>query len=342
MASQDIVQQLEEHLETINQYKDVELISRPGRWGTITFKMAEQDIELAMSIAADLSSMPLSYLTDQAAQDIMRHIFNVSEYFKQIYEFKLEGTSKLHYEIAAHLERAVKGLSTATSDWIPYLAYKRGDFSESIQQIETAVKNAGALEDEAKRYAYASRAEVDEIVDAAREAAASAGVATFTSEFDAEAKILASGSKGWLWAIVVLAGATVGCAVLSFYWPSLPEDANGWITLRHVVAKVSVIAILFTGTVWCGRIYRALRHQRSINRHRALSLKTFQAFVKATDDPVTRDAVLTAATKSIFANVPTGFVEERVTGQDASVNVLDISRSASRGVPTGSGASPKE
>ncbi len=208
--------------------------------------------------------------------------------------------------------------------------------------MEAAVERAETREAEAESYATEKRAEVDEIVDAAREAAASAGVATFTSEFDAEAEMLASGSKGWLWAIVVLAVATVGCAVLSFYWPSLPEDADGWITLRHVVAKVSVIAILFTGTVWCGRIYRALMHQRSINRHRALSLKTFQAFVKATDDPVTRDAVLTAATKSIFANVPTGFVEERVTGQDASVNVLDISRSASRGAPTGGAASPKE
>ncbi len=59
MASQDVIQHLEEQLETINQYKDVELISRRDNWGSITFELAAQDIELALSIAADLSSMSL-------------------------------------------------------------------------------------------------------------------------------------------------------------------------------------------------------------------------------------------------------------------------------------------
>ena len=139
-----------------------------------------------------------------------------------------------------------------------------------------------------------------------------------------------------------LALLTLASAIGSFFWPSLPDDANGWATLRHVVAKVSVIAMLFTGTVWCGRIYRALTHQRSINRHRALSLKTFQAFVKATDDPATRDAVLMAATKSIFANVPTGFVEERTADRDASVNVFDVGRSVGKATPTKRAASSDE
>ena len=342
MASQDIVQQLEEQLETINQYKDVVLISRPN-WGEITFERAEQDIELALSIAADLSSTPLSYLTNQTAREITQRIPNVLTWLTQIDEFNLRGAASQNRDrIATGLQIAVAGLHTAASPWIPYLAYKRGDSSENIRQIEEAVANARARVDAVESYAGAKRTEVDEIVEAAREASASAGVATFTSEFDEEAKALARGSKVWLVAAAVLAAATVGWTVLSFDWPPLPEGANSWVTLRHVVTKVSVIAVLFTATVWCGRIYRALRHQRSINRHRALSLKTFQAFVKATDDPVTRDAVLTAATKSIFANVPTGFVEERATGQDTSVNVVEVGKSASKGIPTGRAASPDE
>ena len=276
MASQDIVQQLEEQLETINQYKNVALIRRPN-WGEITFEKAEQDIELALSIAADLSSIPLSYLTNQAAREITRHIPNVLTWLTQIDTFNLQGAASQNRDrIATSLQIAVTGLHTAASPWIPYLAYRRGDSSENIRQIEEAVTNARALVGDAESYAAAKRTEIDEIVEAAREASASAGVATFTSEFDEEAKALAGSSSGWLWAVVALAAATVAWAVLSFYWPSIPEDANSWITLRHVVAKVSVIAVLFTATVWCGRIYRALRHQRSINRHRALSLKTFR------------------------------------------------------------------
>ncbi len=341
MASEAIVLQLKEQLEKINRYQDAELIRRSD-WGTITFKIASQDIELALSIASDLSAMPLMYLTDQAAQDIMAQIPHVSTHLQLIDEFKLEGdASKNRNNIAAHLKNAVAALHTAASQWIPYLAYKRGDFSANIKQIETAVTDARHRLDKAETYAAAKREEVDKIVHLTREASASAGVATFTSEFDREATALAGSSRWWLGAVAALAFLTLASAIGSFFWPSLSGDANSWATLRFVVAKVSVIAILFTGTIWCGRIYRALKHQRSINRHRALSLKTFQAFVQATDDPATRDAVLMAATKSIFANVPTGFVEERAANQDTSVNVLEIGKSSSKAMPTRGAALPE-
>ena len=331
MASQDIVQQLEEQLETINQDADVDLIN----WEMSTFEAEAGDIRLARSIAADLLSMPLRYLADEVAMGITQLIPDVQEHLRQLYESELEDVPAADRDrIAANLHSAVAGLHNATRHWIPYLKYRRGDFPQSIQELEAAVKNAIAQVNAAESYAEAKRTEVDKIVEAAREASASAGVAIFTSEFDNEAKALARSSKWWLLAVVALAGTTAVWAICSFDWPSTPESANSWITLRHMVAKASVIAVLFAGTVWCGRIYRALRHQRSINRHRALSLKTFQAFVEATDDPVTRDAVLTAATKSIFANVPTGFVEERATGQDTSVNVLEVGKSASKAIPT--------
>ena len=334
MAAAELVQELKEQIKTITRYKGAELVRRP-EWGTeITFEIAAQDIELARSIAADLSTMPLSHLTDQAARDITAHIPNVSTYLQQIDKFKLQGNVEQNRDnIASNLRGAVEDLLTIANHWIAYLAYKRGDLEESVKQTEAALAEAKAKLDDAKTYAAETHKEVDEIVALTREASASAGVATFTHEFDQEAKRLAGGSTKWLWAVVALALLTVFTALGSFYWPSLPDDANSWATLRHVVAKVSVIAILFTGTVWCGRIYRALTHQRSINRHRALSLKTFQAFVQATDDPATRDAVLMAATKSIFGNVPTGFVDERGATQDTSVNVMEIGKSANKAIP---------
>ena len=283
--------------------------------------------------------MPLSHLPDQAAQEIISHIPNVSTYLQQIDEFKLEGNASQNRDsIASNLKSAVEGLLTVASQWISYLAYKRGDLAENIKQTEAALAAAKAQLDEANTYAVRKHEEVDKIVALTREASASDGVATFTHEFDQEAERLADGSKKWLWAVIALATLTVFAALGSFYWPSLPDDANSWATLRHVVAKVSVIAILFTGTIWCGRIYRALTHQSTVNRHRALSLKTFQAFVQATEDPATRDAVLMAATKSIFGNVPTGFVDERGATQDTSVNVLEIGKSANSVLPRRIGA----
>lgn len=341
MASADLVKQLEEQLATITKYEGTEL-KRRQEWGTITFDSAAQDIDTALSIALDLSAMPLVHLTDQAAQDITNAIPNVATYLERIDNFELQGNAQSNRDnIATHLKSTVAQFHTVTSQWIPYLAYRRGDSSENIKRFEETVENARAQYDQAVDFASTKQDEVNKIVEAAREASASAGVATFTHEFDEEAKRLAVASIGWLVAVASLAAITVIAAVCSFFWPSLADDANSWAAaLRHVVAKVSVIAILFTGTVWCGRIYRAIRHQCSINRHRALSLKTFQAFVQATDDPATRDAVLMAATRSIFANVPTGLVDERSASQDTSVSVLEVGKSAGKAVPTNRVASP--
>ena len=343
MASEDVVQKLREQLDTINRYEDTELISR-GEWGTkITFEVARQDIELVQTISADLSSMPLIHLTDQAAQDIMNQIPGVVTYLEQVDRFKVEegNASGNRDSIANNLKSAAATLHATAGLWLPYLAYKRGDFSENIRQFEEAIDAAQTRLEQAETYATGKQNEVNKVVEAAREAAASAGAAAFTHEFDKEARTLAVGSRWWLGVAALFAVCTVVAALVSFFWPLLPDDANSWATLRHVVAKVSVIAVLFTGTVWCGRIYRAIKHQSSINRHRALSLKTFQAFVKATDDPATRDAVLLAATRSIFANVPTGLVDERSANQDTSVNVLEMGKSAGKAVPTIRTGSPE-
>lgn len=335
MASKELVEQLEKQLETINKYKDTELISRRDDWGPITFDIAAQDIETARSIAADLLSMPLLHLTDEAAQNIVAHVPTVSSCLNEIDKFKIEGDAPQHRDLIAHnLKAAVLGLHTASSQWIPYLAYKRGDVSENIRQLQDAVATANARLDEARAYTEAKHAEIDRIALSAREASGRAGVGTFNQEFHQEANRLAFASRSWLKCVVGLACVTIVAAIGSFFWPSLPDDASGWTTLRHVVTKVSVVAMLFAGTVWCGRIYRALAHQCSVNKHRALSLTTFQAFVEATPDAGTRDAVLLAATKSIFGNVPTGFVDERGAVQDTSVSVLDIGKSAGKAAPT--------
>ena len=89
--------------------------------------------------------------------------------------------------------------------------------------------------------------------------------------------------------------------------------------------------MLFTPTVWCGQSYRALNHQTTVNRHRALSLKTFQSLVKALDNPQVRDAVLMAATRAIYANVPTSIVD-RATTEESVVNFVEIGKSSAKGM----------
>jgi len=219
--------------------------------------------------------------------------------------------------------------------FIPYLAYRHGDIAENREKVEQIARQAEQILGQTKQTVESQEREITDIVRKAQDAAASVGVATFTAQFEDEAKELRDRSRSWLGFAAGLGIFTVGSAILFYFWPAASSDAGPWETLRNVGSKAATIAVLFTGAVWCGRIYRALIHQATVNKHRALSLKTFQAFIKATNTPEVRDAVLLATTNAAFGNVPTGLVEQ--TGSEGTaINVMEISkRQTERAIKTG-------
>lgn len=95
--------------------------------------------------------------------------------------------------------------------------------------------------------------------------------------------------------------------------------------VQKLSTKLFILALLITATVWCGRNYKALRHLATINRHRSLSIRTLQAFAHAATDNQAKDAVLMEATRAVFGNVPTGFIDGG--GSDGDLKVVEIARS---------------
>lgn len=328
MATESVIDELTNQLKTLTAYQDEELIRRPNEWGTINFESAEKDIRLVLDIAQDLTDLPLDYLTDNAAQQISGAIPQVTDHLRSINKFTLEGDPTGNRDrLSQGFHNVAENLHAIASPHIPYLAYRRGDIGDNIAKLNKAVESTETVLEQTESWTTEKKNKVDDIVQAAQDAAAAAGVATFTQEFDGEASTLTSQSQRWLKATASLAAATIVAAILFYFWPSVPTESDAWETLRNIVSKAAIIAVLFTGTVWCGRIYRALVHQATVNRHRALSLKTFQAFVKSTDDPFVRDAVLMAATKTVFGIVPTGLVEQP-TGEDGGVNFVEFGKSS--------------
>ena len=329
MPTQQKIDELKAELTEVTMFKEKELISR-AEWGAISFEKAREDIETVFSIATDLTELPLQYLTDSAIHNVLNCLPAVTEQLESIDNFDLTGNAGSNRDqISQNLHSAAEQLNAQASPQIPYLAYRRGDVSRNIAALNSAVVQAEELLDGARKATEGKEQEIDDIISAARDAAASVGVATFTQEFDSEATLLKKGSFWWLLATGAFAVMTVAAAILFYRWPEVPQGAGAWETLRNVVSKGAIIAVLFTGTVWCGRMYRALIHQATINRHRALSLKTFQAFVSATEDDRIKDSVLMAATRTVFGRVPTGLVDENGQGRDSEVNFVDIGRSSS-------------
>ena len=326
MASQEIVTELRAGLDTVTRFTELELIQRRS-WGDITFETARRDIELVLAVGRDLSQMPLEYLTEQAATSIRDVLPEVAGVLQEIDQFTLEGdVSSNRDHLMSRMRAAAENLHRETAPWIPYLAYQRGDVQRNMDLLQGTISEAEQTLDAAKADVQQKRKAIDQIVSAAREAAADAGVATFTTAFSDEADRIAVLSRRWLVAAAAGAVLTLLAAFVSFFWPSIPEAAGTWDIVRAAFTKVSVLGMLITATIWCARMYRALVHQRSVNRHRALSLQTFQAFAAATADDRIKDAVLMAATNSIFDNVATGLVDQNTGRTDPAVQFVEIGK----------------
>ena len=254
----------------------------------------------------------------------------MTDHLRSIDQFTLSGDPTGNRDnLSNGLRSVAENLHSIASPHIPYLSYRRGEIADNISKLNKSVQEAAQILEQMESWTNERKSKVEDIVQAAQDAAAAVGVATFTQEFGDEATTLTSRSRTWLIATGLFATATILAAILSYYWPPLHPDAHLLETLRNIVSKAAIIAVLFTGTVWCGRIYRALIHQATVNRHRALSLKTFQAFVKSTDDPYVRDAVLMAATKTVFGSVPTGLIEQSGT-EDTGVNFVEFGKTSEK------------
>lgn len=117
------------------------------------------------------------------------------------------------------------------------------------------------------------------------------------------------GSTKWLIAAGAMATAGLLLGVVIAF-PRLvgleyPQGSDVW---PATAGRVLLFSILLAGALWCGRVYRAHRHNEEVNRHRANALSTFQLFADAAD-PETRAYILRQATGAIFAPQPTAFIQ---------------------------------
>ncbi len=91
MATKDQIAQLTKLIKQILEFQKKSLVSRP-EWGTITFKNAEQDLQRTFSILSYLDVLPLEYLTEQAANNIIPPLNQWLPVLEKIDKFNIESS----------------------------------------------------------------------------------------------------------------------------------------------------------------------------------------------------------------------------------------------------------
>lgn len=306
------------------------LVSNPG-WGTINFEPARGDLELLFGLCGHIKVLPISILPDSVADTFAASITQAGKAIELIRTFNIEKANPIEErnQLVRQVKQYAEHLLTTTQSWIPFLAYQRGDIQQNIEALDKSVRDAKNILDASKIEVVNSSNEIASIVTAAREASASAGVGVFTSDFEGRATELEEEAEKWFKFTLRLAIATLVVAFISIYIP-IDKDATPAQIFQHMSSKLVVLLVLLTATVWCGRIYKALKHQITMNNHRANALKTFQAFVKAASSDSIRDAVLLETTRSIFAISPSGYLDS-TDSSDSGTKVLEIIKGATGG-----------
>lgn len=318
------VSNLKKELQRILNLDQSRLIRRQ-EWGTVHFEEIQMNIDRSYRIAQQLSILPIEHLSENTIDSISALASQVAVSFEQLDQLSLETAGDINSTKSHHVgsvQQSTNPFFETSAPWVPYLAYQRGDVDENIEKLTRSVKEGAEMVAAAKERIEARDTEMKEIIAKAREASAKAGAAVFTEDFENVAGKMEKSAKIWLGTTIGVAFVTVVVALGMWFWTESGLD-QGQI-FQKISTKMVVLAVLLTGTIWCGRNYRALKHLATINNHRAISIRTLQAFSSAAAQTQTKDAVLMEATRSVFGNVPTGFIEQ--TSSDSDLKVIEVAR----------------
>jgi hypothetical protein len=301
------------------------LKSRPD-WGPITFAASEDSIGGIYQIVEILNSLPLEKLPEQAAQPIADALDAAYAVISRNDKFSVvSGNPAAERDsIIQELDNHRIYIYTVAQQWIPFLAYLKGDIPQQLSQISSQVEIAKVRAADFDTWLADRKKEFDQIILATRQASAEAGVGVFTEDFLQEGVARDADAKAWLMYSAGMAAVTLAVSIVFFF--IVPPAITAHL-IQYVTSKLVILTVLIAGTAWCAGIYKANKHLAAVSRHKGHSLKTFQAFVQATDNKQVQDAVLLETTRAIFANPQTGYLRGEAPAESGS-RIVEVIRGA--------------
>lgn len=324
-AKQQAVAALRTQLDLIADYSS-EVLAEGKDLGAINFQTGKPLFDQAISLAAEFRALPIDLLPFATIQQLQPPVQQLAKGLTQVAEFTLVGQQNPETQRNSLLEQAQSHYDKAFTAITPHLAYlslKSAEVQETMRRSAELLADTQSTVNAALVDLEAKQEEINGIVRAARDAAATVGVAHFAPEFEKAAKNHLDASKDWLRGTILLAGLTVVVALL-FVWVLPPiGELKDPATLQRIITKLVAISIFYFAAVWSSRNYRAHRHLAVVNSHRQNALATFETFVKAASDEPTKNTVLLEATRCIFSPSATGYLgADEEAGTNRIVEVL--------------------
>lgn len=266
----------------------------------------------------------INELPETKEQDIYNYLNSFKDIVSQISAFSPQNGNPqgLRDSLAAQIKSLYSALYERLIQPLDVFLLKK---RMSTRKDTTIIKKA---QEELSKIQVVSD-EVSELLESSRKATAQVGVNVFSSVFEDQSADHQRTARKWLIASIILTASFV-IIILLITWDTINAIkgiANPVEVLTLFLAKVFPVTIGYYLLYQFIKNYNVSMHLFTTNKHRANVLKTFEAFMKSTDDPKVRDTVLIKASEAIFTGGETGYLSNKLSQQKeefSPVNLIDI------------------
>ena len=284
--------------------------------------------EKTLTLFRSLNEVNLDNIPKVILKNLLAHAEQYLSKLNKVFSFtpvKEANPAQTREKLIQHFVTIYSTLFNAISPIIAYSYTKRADFEEMSGKARNLINEIEKGKIKQNEQAEQFLSEIKETSEQVRNAAAEIGVAQHAVHFKEQADEHKNNTKKWLIATFFSALCTLawGVYLAKFYATNITE-LNNIQSIQFGIAKLVIFSVLYTATLWIGKIYKSQWHNYIVNKHRQNALSSFETFVEATSDEQTKNAVLLQATNSIFSPQNSGFISG--AEQSTSSQILEIIR----------------
>lgn len=302
------------------------LYRRQALGETLTFEVGAETFDRVFFFLGRLNAKSLVLVPPDSFEAIARFVQKMGSKLGEIQSFSTANGEPLRIRnaIIAGIDDEFRNLTREHPMVMLAVLPTSLEDSDEVETLRLRVKEFDDFTAKSRLALGDQIKSAEEIVNTLREASGKVAVKKYSEYFDTEAKNAGGAARQWLWATVTVGVMLFGVlGSLVFLWN--PEDRSPSQLVQSGGAKVALFTVGFYLLSWCGRNYKALRHIYVVNKHRANTLNSMEAYANAVNKQDVRDAILIQASAAIFAQASTGFIPDQ-SDSPSSPTVLEIIR----------------
>ena len=331
MSDENVVEGLREVCEKISRLSDrKDGFFNRAEWGEINFDGAKNDAETIFSIVNTIKNLPIETFPKPVVEKTRAILSGTLNVLNQINDFTISQSdpSTQRDGLVVKLSTYADGILNSVGAQLSSYILLSGRAKNLITEMEEDRAESARIMKKTVAFWKTQEKEMEKFKQTIRESAGKAGAALFTQDFAEEAQIAAKRSKTWLWPTAIFALAALSIAFFLMFGALDQVPENTWEAAYRLGGRVVAISVLSYAAVWSGRVVLANMHLANVNKHRAVSLQSLQAFHQAAADPVAKDAVVLEAARAVYENVPSGFIGRQAAEKGGYARTLEVVKGA--------------